>query len=626
MRERSVGLAAWTLTLACGTHDSEPISVSQAEDDAGGARVRDAGDAPTSDSPGSDAPETPRATSAEPGSGPSAVATEQAPTVILDNNSTGSPCERHVELSQLVLDEAPPFDVVIVADNSGSIDWSRDDLATGLRSLLDGARGRDVRFFVLTSTQYGADSAAFEATTHYHGFDYADPATGEPYGPAVTQYSQSCTSPDGTAIECPTGPVLEQPDYSLSGNFEFVLPAPAAAISHEMDDEVVTAQQDLVADAILNLGTNGSPYEQPICTLARYVGQEPEQLGDHVVFVVLSDEDDSSADEDCLVGYDAERYTVNSDPSAPCEDCQIANYHAASPIAVHKLHISCTPHDDMGEPEPALATEHLLEVAQTAECDYTEHDCDAQDLATASQSCGQTDTVECTRTCQMDNVACILQLPEDQLDACASPIEVNGQQYDSFIDYCSQSYPSWPNFDHCSYDIRPVTVPTGGTPNLKLVPRQLLGDRALTTTLSEEFKAQADSKIGAGNYFVEVIGLEPEFSCELQAGQSYATNLGALASSPDDVFPICESYAPALQRIEKFAERLLRTTYTIELAPRETLKSVSVVDRGGNTRNLNDDEFTFDDETFLLTIAPGAIHSADVSLSVELDVHCSEVR
>jgi hypothetical protein len=154
----------------------------------------------------------------------------------------------------------------------------------------------------------------------------------------------------------------------------------------------------------------------------------------------------------------------------------------------------------------------------------------------------------------------------------------------------------------------------------------LLGDRALTTTLSEEFKAQADSKIGAGNYFVEVIGLEPEFSCELQAGQSYATNLGALASSPDDVFPICESYAPALQRIEKFAERLLRTTYTIELAPRETLKSVSVVDRGGNTRNLNDDEFTFDDETFLLTIAPGAIHSADVSLSVELDVHCSEVR
>lgn len=56
------------------------------------------------------------------------------------------------------LGEPAPFDLVIVADHSMSLAWSRDELSKGLQDLLANVEGRQVRVFLLTPTQYGASS------------------------------------------------------------------------------------------------------------------------------------------------------------------------------------------------------------------------------------------------------------------------------------------------------------------------------------------------------------------------------------------------------------------------------------------------------------------------------------
>src|SRR5213083_2298 len=72
----------------------------------------------------------------------------------------GAKCERNVSLAAVTLGEPQPFDLIIVADNSDSVAWSRNELSTGLHDLLTQVQGRAVRVFLLTPTQYGASSAA----------------------------------------------------------------------------------------------------------------------------------------------------------------------------------------------------------------------------------------------------------------------------------------------------------------------------------------------------------------------------------------------------------------------------------------------------------------------------------
>src|SRR6185295_3732443 len=76
--------------------------------------------------------------------------------ITVEEGGAGGDCEREVTLQAVVLGEPAPFDLVIVADHSQSLAWSRDELSSGLRELLTHAEGRDVRVFLLTPTQYGA--------------------------------------------------------------------------------------------------------------------------------------------------------------------------------------------------------------------------------------------------------------------------------------------------------------------------------------------------------------------------------------------------------------------------------------------------------------------------------------
>src|SRR6187551_1730863 len=73
---------------------------------------------------------------------------------------TDPDCTRAESVAAITVLRPEPFDVVIVADNSGSISWSRDSLSQGLQNLLSLVHGQDVRFFLLSPTQYGASSQA----------------------------------------------------------------------------------------------------------------------------------------------------------------------------------------------------------------------------------------------------------------------------------------------------------------------------------------------------------------------------------------------------------------------------------------------------------------------------------
>jgi hypothetical protein len=102
--------------------------------------------------------------------------------------------------------------------------------------------------------------------------------------------------------------------------------------------------------------------------------------------------------------------------------------------------------------------------------------------------------------------------------------------------------------------------------------------------------------------------------------------LRSIASSDADVFPICESYAPALDRIDDFARTLIRTEYPLELALNETITSVVVTTLEGETRTLDAEQYSHDRERSLLSLDEGAIGSGDGEVEVEIELLCDVAR
>ncbi len=80
------------------------------------------------------------------------------------------------------------------------------------------------------------------------------------------------------------------------------MPAPIAVLRPDITDAEFAAQRDAVEGAILANEGNGSPREQPLCTLARYINQDPGSLPANAVFLLIEDEDDVSVPRDCLAG------------------------------------------------------------------------------------------------------------------------------------------------------------------------------------------------------------------------------------------------------------------------------------------------------------------------------------
>ncbi len=529
-------------------------------------------------------------------------------------------CVREVSAMAVELDELPPFDVVIVADHSGSLGWSREDLAEGLSTLLAEVRGHTARVFVLTPTQYGATTS--EAIDPALGTDivlWRDEFTRMPFEHAMTEYTQVCLDAQGEEITCPMD--TSQPGVSMEGTFRFLMPDPVATITPELDDAELAVEQEAVSEAILSLGGTGSPVEQPLCTLNRYVLQDPAVLPERAVFVVISDEDHVAPASDCLAGFEYSSFEAVSD-RVPCDEgCERYEYFAARLRLDRRIEFECVPVDDAGTPHLDLAVPRGWSVDEGTDpsCQATEPvACRDEDVPDPAQACGVNRVVQsCRSLCrQVRLLDCTLET-RAEADRCSEPFTHDGTAYGSHLEYCDATVGDLGWYGCGRRGFTTGVVDRQSRRRIELLPD---GDG-----LVPGFLRAALEHFGESGFQVQVIGFDPDFECQPGPGQSHATALRELTARDGggDIFPICGDYAPALAGIRGFAQRLLQTEIALELEPTETIASVRVREPGGNDRELPASGYRYDATTGILHVDGGALTPTDLALSVEIVDSCS---
>ncbi len=539
-------------------------------------------------------------------------------------------CHRSVTLRGVSITRPVPFDVVIVADNSDSLSWSRDSLASGLKNLLALVHGYEARFFVVTTTQYGASSqAAVSPITGKDLVSWRDSVSGVPYVNAVTTYNQECVDGSGAPTTCPKAPQTLTDSWKVTGTWQFQLPPPVAQITSAMDDAELGVQQKRIGDAVLALGGGGSQQEQPICTLLRFIGQSPWVLPKHVVFVVLSDEDDTSPPDVCLASYEANQQAGGgSSGEMLCDsNCPSYVYVTQRPNEEEHLDFTCVPVDDKGTAHPERATTKSLVSKPIAQCGGAATvACADADLTKAGIECGAGTVVQnCTRTCAVGTgtLQCNLRRPDNKTDICTQPFDQAGVHYANLADFCSRSNgPGWGKCDVLG--LMPSNADGGTTASYSEHKNPLVSAQS-PAEMIQTFKNSADRLIGKGNYSIEAIVLDPAFSCPLNPGQSYAPNLRSLASSASDVFALCEDYAPAIERIATFADYLIQTTFPLDLDAYEAIDSVVVTNKQGLQRTVAAASYTYDRAAKLLRFNVGVLTAQDESLAVNVARYCEMI-
>lgn len=538
----------------------------------------------------------------------------------------GPKCTRVETLSALAIERPEPFDVVIVADHSGSLSWSRDSLSAGLKNLLAYAHGQQVRFFVLTPTQYGASSEAAQSPNSGDLVVWKDPVTDKPYSHASTEYKQVCTDLSGAPFDCATRNTMYGKGIAVKGAWEFQMPPPIAAITPDMTAAQIAEQQQKIADGILALGSDGAQTEQPICTLNRYIAQNAAVLPKHAVFIILSDEDDKSTPDECLLSYSYQEHQDGKN-DAPCtENCDVYRFEALYMHTDESVEYDCVPVDDKGVHHPENALHYSASSSAGPMCTPgSVTSCGDFEIGLASSFCkGDFVPENCKATCNGDagsGYFCTLDRPTASPDLCTTAFSLNGNTYSNFPDYCTKTYGDSPFKDCKSSGYK-----------LGVNPRYL-GDEVITPVvdvatladMASHFRSSADASFGKDEYFVESIVLDPAFNCAVNAGQSYGATLKSLATSSTDVYPLCSDYAPALQRIQTFAKRLVKNEFPLELASDEVVDAVDAIDVDGKRRTLLESDYHYDRDQNLLIVNPGVLGPSDLSLDLTVADTCIEI-
>jgi hypothetical protein len=540
-----------------------------------------------------------------------------------DAGTEDAGCRRDVSLEAVTLGEPAPFDLIIVADHSGSLAWSRDELSAGLSDLLVNVEGREVRIFLLTPTQYGESSSpARMPLLDEPVVPWQDPTTGRAYEDPVTTYSQVCTSPEGAVIDCPSplGPV----PYHVEGTWSFVMPDPIAVIRPDMTSEEFGAEQDRVAEAILAIGGTGSPNEQPLCTLARYVSQPASLLPENVMFLLISDEDDVSTPRDCLVGFSGDvRVSRNENGTTPCSsDCDAYRFSMTGDSYSKGYPITCASFDDMGNPLPGSEEMHYASQSGLASCaEVSPGPCTEDEKERLSWVCETGKTItSCSVECSMSSDAkCSVDVTTPDVNPCTSSFTFRGQTYADLATYCATRGTGWRDCQGGGVNITYSESLSGGSS-----PRALMSGQT-TADIARYFRTQADAVFEPSAYRVEALVLDPAFSCEIGAGQSYATNLAAFIGDRSNIFPLCESYAPVLDGVWDFAQALIQTRFPLDLKDDEDVTEVIVIDGNGAERALLSADFSYDRSTKVLTVSRDAIRATDDTLRVEITSDCRPI-
>jgi hypothetical protein len=217
---------------------------------------------------------------------------------------------------------------------------------------------------------------------------------------------------------------------------------------------------------------------------------------------------------------------------------------------------------------------------------------------------------------------CSLQLEGDFVDACTTPFDDGTGNMTDIAEYCESRGVS--DLQSCSlqggyYETEEELVSLGAIGSRPLIA----GSRP--DVLGDYFRSEADLVFGPDHYLVEGIVMLPEFSCELGPGQSHAVNLANMIDNPDRLFPLCESYAPALEGALDFAQDLIQTEYPIEIGDKEEITAVFLADADGVERSLSSSEFTLDFDAQILHILASAIEATDTNMRVEVTKNCEPV-
>ncbi|HYQ04900.1 MAG TPA: hypothetical protein VER96_39765 [Polyangiaceae bacterium] len=536
---------------------------------------------------------------------------------------TGAKCERNVSLTAVTLGEPQPFDLIIVADNSDSVAWSRNELSNGLHDLLTQVQGRTVRVFLLTPTQYGASSAT--AITPLSGDSvvaWKDPQTGKAYQNAMTTFEQTCTDPSGTAIVCPSA--IGTTPYHVEGTWKFTMPAPIAVIRPDMTDAEFAAQRDAVASAIMANEGNGSPQEQPLCTLGRYISQDPSVLPANAVFLLIEDEDDVSRPLDCLAGFSATLETVKAESAytACTSNCDVYRYSALGSSKTKGFNFTCAAFDDLGN--RIAGTDQTGSASQGNYPDCTgivAGTCTADEAQITGTFCEKGRTLtSCQRECtSIDSISCSVDLHDATVNPCTQAFTLNGTNYQNLAAYCAKQGSGWKGCSGGGLNIQYTTSLAGG-----FSPKPLMFGSS-TAEIGTYFKTKANAVFKANAYQLEAIVFEPEFSCSLKQGQSNATNIAQFVGDKSHLFPICESYAPALAGVLSFAQGLIQTEFSVQLAADEHVSQVIVVAKNGSERTLDSAAYTYSAATQTLSLSRSALSSLDSTLRVEVTSECRPV-
>jgi len=541
-------------------------------------------------------------------------------SVSVGQGGEGPDCEREVTLQAVALGEPAPFDLVIVADHSMSLAWSRDELSRGLQDLLTHVRGRDVRIFLLTPTQYGASSElARHALTGKSIVAWQDPVSSAAYQDAMTEYTQTCTDPQGASIACPD-PTGKEP-YEVHGRWDFVMPKPVATLRPDMSDADFAVQADTVKSAILAIGGSGAPEEQPLCTLARYISQPAAALPKNAVFLLITDEDDVSLPDDCLLGHDSELRVsrVERGSSACSSNCDAYRYSMQGMRSWQRMPFTCAAFTDTGVRIPGTDKSSWYNLGNGCE-GLTAGPCTDAERKQIEPFCDSgLKLAECTRECATQQIACRVDLPSGDVDACSSSFSYEGKTWQNLAEYCATRGTGFGACTGGGVRIDYDDTYSGSFGRMNVTPGKTTAD------LASYFEAGATKAFSSSGYLLEGIVLDPSFTCALGSGQSYATNLASFIGDKSHLFPLCESYAPALDGVLGFAQTLIQTEFMLELEEDEHVSEVVVRGKDGSERKLAPSAYRFEAATGKLRIEPSALGSQDASLRVEITSACRPV-
>jgi hypothetical protein len=218
----------------------------------------------------------------------------------------------------------------------------------------------------------------------------------------------------------------------------------------------------------------------------------------------------------------------------------------------------------------------------------------------------------------------VLKRTDDKIDLCTQPFDEGGVHYTNMADYCTRTGLVGSGWQGCRKDGWRLLPMDASGATLWETKKPLVTAQS-TAEMISSFKSSADNLIGKGNWSVEAIVLDPSFSCPLNPGQSYAKNLRTLASSASDVFPLCQDYAPAIERIATFADYLIQTTFPLDLDKYEDVDSVVVANKQGAERTVPASSYQYDRAAKLLRFSAGVLTAQDDSLSVNVARYCQSI-